>query len=195
MYKQLLLVSTLGFGLAVAPSAMAKSKDDVHHAKAHDRGAVVVHRDGRGHDHDNRDDRHDTRHDGRHDDRHGNRNDARHDNRHDNRHEDRHDHRRDDWKDAHDRTRGDNAHERQWHDTRYRVAPYRAPKGYSHHNWRRGERLPSGYRASRYVVHDYRNYHLHNPPRGHHWVRVDRDVVLTAVGTGIVAAVIYNIFA
>ncbi len=85
-------------------------------------------------------------------------------------------------------------HHRQWHRTRYRMSPYHAPRGYSHRAWHRGERLPSGYRASRYVVHDYRSYHLHNPPRDHHWVRVDRDVVLTAIGTGVVAAVIYNIF-
>jgi Ni/Co efflux regulator RcnB len=54
--------------------------------------------------------------------------------------------------------------------------------------------LPRAYYASRYVVHDYNAYHLHRPPHGHHWVRVDRDVVLTAIATGAVVAVVSNLF-
>ena len=85
--------------------------------------------------------------------------------------------------------------ERRWQGTRYRVETYRAPRGYYRHSWWAGERLPHGYRVSRYVVTDYRHYHLYAPPRGHQWVRVDHDVVLTAVATGVVAAVVYNLFA
>lgn len=88
-------------------------------------------------------------------------------------------------------------HEREhrWKGPRYRASAYHAPRGYYRHSWRAGERLPYGYRATRYVVHDYRHYHLYAPPRGHSWVRVDRDVVLTAVATGVVAAVVYDLFA
>ena len=86
------------------------------------------------------------------------------------------------------------ARERHWQGPRHRVSRYHQPHGYQRHYWRAGERLPSGYRGSRYVVHDDRAYHLHSPPRHHHWVRVDNDVVLTAVATGVVAAVVYGIF-
>ncbi len=196
MYKQLLFVSTLSLGLAVAPAAMAQSSQDYRHGSDRNRAPAVVvdRRDDRdNHDNnrwsDNRRDDHDNdrqakdRHDNdRHDnDRHDN---DRHDNgRHDN---DRHG----DW--HHDRN--DDRRERQWQGARYRVSPYHAPRGYAYHSWRAGQRLPSGYRNSRYVVEDYRTYRLYNPPRGHQWVRVDHDVVLMAVATGIVAAVVYGIF-
>lgn len=115
-----------------------------------------------------RDDRHDRRHDYRHDHRH-----------------DRHDDRRySEWR----------GYERRWTGDRYRVNVYQAPRGYYHRQWHRGERLPVVYRESRYVVRDYHHYHLDAPPRGHHWVRVDNDVLLTAVTTGVVAAVVYGIF-
>jgi Ni/Co efflux regulator RcnB len=171
MYKQLLLASTLSMGLIAAPSAMAGNDD---HSRGYDRdrgrGDVVNHRqDGNG-----RYDRHD-----RHD-----RNDR--DHRHD--HNDRWDgHRADGHGWRHER-------EHRWKGPRYRAATYYAPRGYSRHSWRAGERLPYGYRATRYVVNDYRHYNLYAPPRGHHWVRVDRDVVLTAVATGVVAAVVYDLF-
>lgn len=59
-----------------------------------------------------------------------------------------------------------------------------------YHAWRRGDRLPSGYR---YTVVDYRPYRLAPPPRGYHYVRDDRgDILLTAIATGIIASVILN---
>ena len=45
-----------------------------------------------------------------------------------------------------------------------------------------------------YVLHDYRAVRLYAPPRGHHWVRVNHDVVLAAIATGIVLDVLYNRF-
>jgi Ni/Co efflux regulator RcnB len=104
-------------------------------------------------------------------------------------HDQRWDHRRDD-----DHRGWQNEREHRWQGTRYHAAPYHAPRGYYRHSWRAGERLPYGYRNTRYVVTDYQHYHLYAPPRGHQWVRVDRDVVLTAVATGVVAAVVYNLF-
>lgn len=201
MYKQLLFVSTLSLGLAVAPAAMAQSSQDHRHGSDRDRApaAVVDHRDDRGRNDSNRwsENRRDDGDNDRHDnDRHDNdrRGDDRHDNaRNDNdrRGDDRHDNgRHEGWN--HDRD--DNHRERQWQGARYRVSPYHAPRGYAYHSWRAGQRLPSGYRKSRYVVQDYRTYRLYNPPRGHQWVRVDHDVVLTAIATGVVAAVVYGIF-
>lgn len=84
--------------------------------------------------------------------------------------------------------------EHQWHGDRYRIDVYQAPRGYQRHHWRYGERVPAVYRSSHYVVNDYRAYRLYAPPRNHHWVRVDNDVVLTAITTGVVAAVVYGIF-
>jgi Ni/Co efflux regulator RcnB len=37
-------------------------------------------------------------------------------------------------------------------------------------------------------------YRLRPPPRGHYWVRVDNDVLLTAIATGLIVDVAYNLF-
>lgn len=84
--------------------------------------------------------------------------------------------------------------ERRYSGDRYTVNVYQAPRGYVRRDWHYGDRVPATYRSSRYVVNDYRVYHLDPPPRGHRWVRVDNDVVLTAITTGVVAAVVYGIF-
>ena len=84
--------------------------------------------------------------------------------------------------------------EQHWHGDRYTVVTYKKPQGYKHRDWHHGDRLPVVYQSSRYVVNDYHSYRLQAPPRGHHWVRVDNDVVLTAVTTGVIAAVVYGIF-
>jgi Ni/Co efflux regulator RcnB len=139
--------------------------------------------------HDQRDDRHDRR-DERRDDRHDRR-DERRDDRHDRRDDrwDRRDERRDDrWDRRDDR--------REWrHDyRRVRADPYRPPHGYRAHYWRRGDRLPASHYARPYVIRDYRGCHLNAPPRGHQWVRVNQDVVLAAVATGVVLEVLRNHF-
>lgn len=181
MYKQLLLASTLSLGLITAPSAMAGNGDDQRgHDRRHDRGDAVNYRDGL---QSHRDSSHDRGRDNRWDGR-GN------DNRWNGRGNDNH--RRDGHGNDHHHWRHKREH--RWHGQRYHAAPYHAPRGYSRHHWRAGERLPYGYRATRYVVHDYGHYHLYAPPRGHSWVRVDRDVVLTVLATGVVAAVVYDLF-
>jgi Ni/Co efflux regulator RcnB len=76
---------------------------------------------------------------------------------------------------------------------RYDAGRYRAPAGYRAHAWKRGERLPPAYRSRSYVV-DYRSYGLRAPPRGYQYVRVNNDVVLTAIATGVVSSVILNLF-
>jgi Ni/Co efflux regulator RcnB len=78
---------------------------------------------------------------------------------------------------------------------RYRVDPYRQPRGYYNgYAWHRGERLPVAFYAPRYVVRDYGAYRLAPPPWGYQWVRVDNDVVLAAITTGLVLSVVDNLF-
>jgi Ni/Co efflux regulator RcnB len=77
---------------------------------------------------------------------------------------------------------------------RYDAGRYIRPRGYYQHAWRRGERLPNAYFSNRYVVRNYSAYRLYAPPRGHQWVRVDRDVVLTALTTGVVIGVVSGLF-
>jgi Ni/Co efflux regulator RcnB len=85
--------------------------------------------------------------------------------------------------------------QRHWDDRpRYRVGHYHAPHGYRPYHWRRGDRLPAAYCAPRYIVHDYHVYRLPRPPRGHHYVRVDGDVVLAAIASGIVSQVVFGLF-
>jgi len=84
--------------------------------------------------------------------------------------------------------------ERRWQGDRYHITVYQPPRGYVQHHWRYGDRVPTAYRNHRYVVNDYRVYQLAPPPRGHQWLRVDNDVVLTAITTGVIAAVVYDIF-
>ena len=61
---------------------------------------------------------------------------------------------------------------------RYRAAQRHA----AYHQWRRGEYLPVAYHSPRYVVHNWRAYHLSAPPRGHEWLRIDGRFVQVSVG-------------
>ncbi|MBL8271775.1 RcnB family protein [Steroidobacter sp.] len=77
---------------------------------------------------------------------------------------------------------------------RYDRGRYIAPRGYYVRSWRHGDYLPRSYCETRYVVSDYHSYHLGAPPRGHHWVRVNNDVVLAAVASGLVVSVVNGLF-
>ncbi len=196
MYKQLILASTLGWSLALSPSAMAKPEPTTSFESRH---GVQAERDDR---RDNRRDDHreDDRRDARRDDNNNWRGETHRDNRqhYDNRR--REDHRRDDRRDARDDRGHDNRpnhgryhnDDRHPHYDRHRSDAHDRSNRYGHARWRRGERMPDHYRTHRYVVHDYHAHRLYSPPRGHHWVRVDNDFVLTAVATGVIAAVIYG---
>ncbi len=52
--------------------------------------------------------------------------------------------------------------------------------------WHRGDRLPAEYRDRQYVIDDWREYHLSQPPRGYHWVGIGGDYLLVQIGSGIV---------
>lgn len=135
----------------------------------------------------------------------GDRRDGRYERR-DERREDRRDDRWDDrWEDRYDRRddrrddrydRRDNRQESRWErraERRYNAGRYHAPRGYAHRQWRRGERLPQQYRSSGYYV-DHRAYRLAPPPYGYRYVRVDNDVVLTAIASGVIASIMFNMF-
>jgi len=117
---------------------------------------------------------------------------------------DRRDHHRDhrrDW-DRHDHDRRydrrDAYRAGYWHgrvdQRRYDRGRYIPPRGYYVRSWRHGDHLPRSYYERRYIVHDYGRYHLHAPPRGHHWVRVNNDVVLAAITSGLVVSVVNGLF-
>ncbi len=142
-------------------------------------------REWRGDRRDWRDDRRDWRDDRRdwRDDRRDWRDDRRdwRDDRRDHRRYSRHDDRR--WNGYH------------WYPQyRYRApVRYVYPSGYRAYQWRVGHRLPRGYYDRDYYV-DYRHYRLPPPPYGYHWVRVDRDVVLVAVATGLILDVLHGLY-
>jgi len=139
----------------------------------------------------NRDNRQFSGSDRRGDDR-GDRKYAR-DPRPDARQYDRHD-RDSRWSDARDRDHFRVNNGRVYAQTRYRGGYYDAPRGYDRHSWGRGDRLPVAYYGRPYVVYGYRGYHLYDPPRGCGWVRVNNDVLLTALATGIVLDAVYNLY-
>jgi len=164
-----ILSAALAVSLLAGPAAV-QARD---HDRDHDR---------RSHDH--RDDRRDHRRWDRHDhrERHAHRHDDRRwrDYDRDHRRHDRHDYRR--------------AYVEGYRHGRFDAGRYYRPSGYRTYAWHRGARLPAAYCAPRYIVHDYADYRLYRPPHGHHWVRVDHDVVLAAVATGAVVAVVNNLF-
>jgi len=88
-----------------------------------------------------------------------------------------------------------------------REDPYRVQRGeqrnerrdegrayYSAHGpeFTRGGYVPREFHNHRYVVTDYRRYRLSPPPRGHEWVQVGPDFVLTAIATGLIAHIVLS---
>jgi Ni/Co efflux regulator RcnB len=116
------------------------------------------------------------------------------------RHERRYDYRqerndRHDRHDRNDRRDWDRSHAFRHHDgRRYNRGYYVRPHGYYYRAWHYGDYLPRAYYGRRYIVNDYHSYRLRQPPRGYHWVRVDNDVVLASIATGIVVSAVFGIF-
>ena len=214
-----LVLSLFAGGAALAGAgAQAELHKKMNPAYQGDNG-----RHDRGGDHRGHDRRHDDRggHDRREWDRNRHDNDRREwdRNRHDNDRRDwdrhRHDNDRRDWdRNRHDygrnpggwdRYRNDwHRHPNYWdnrrHDRadyaryRFHYGYYNRPSGYYYRAWHRGDRLPRSWYGPSYIVYDWRPYRLYSPPYGYHWVRVGDDVVLTAIATGIVLDVIYDIW-
>lgn len=104
------------------------------------------------------------------------------------RHDDRRDHGRDDQgrgdQGRHDQGRADQG--RGDHDRRDYSRSHDRSR---HHDWKRGQRIA----PSRYVVIErYRDYGYQPPPRGYRYVRVDGDVLLIAIASGVIADIILN---
>lgn len=109
------------------------------------------------------------------------------------------DDRRGDRYDRRDDRRGDRAERRQYErwqraQRRYSAGRYYAPRGYQTRSWGYGQRMPYQYRTSQYVIRDYNRYGLYAPPQGYQYVRSGNDVVLAAVATGLITAVIAGLF-
>lgn len=60
--------------------------------------------------------------------------------------------------------------------------------------WNRGERFDSRYAHNYRVVQNPRAYRLRDAPRGYRWVQSGNDAVLVAITSGVIGAVLANIF-
>jgi Ni/Co efflux regulator RcnB len=68
----------------------------------------------------------------------------------------------------------------------YRQGQYRS--------WNRGDRFDNRYAANYRVISNPRAYRLHDAPRGYRWVQSGNDAVMVAITSGIIGAVLANIF-
>ncbi|MFI4974531.1 MAG: RcnB family protein [Caulobacterales bacterium] len=66
------------------------------------------------------------------------------------------------------------------------------PSQYQQHYWVQGQYLPSWF--WRYVVRDYWNYGLPQPPDGCVWVWVDDDVALIDPSDGYILDIVHNVW-
>lgn len=169
--------------LGVASAAEAQSR--------HDRGDRYEQRHDRG----DRNDRYERRHD--RNDRYDRRDDRRPDARHDRRYAEQQramlQRQRQMQQQQRRLQQQHRAHARMMAQRRYSAGAYQRPYGYQQRHWQAGYTLPPSYRHSRYAV-DHRRYGLQAPPHGYQYSRVDNDVVLTAVATGLITAVIVGLF-
>jgi Ni/Co efflux regulator RcnB len=60
--------------------------------------------------------------------------------------------------------------------------------------WARGQRFDSRYAARYRVIQNPRAYRLNDAPRGYRWVQSGNDAVLVAITSGIIGAVLANMF-
>jgi Ni/Co efflux regulator RcnB len=61
-----------------------------------------------------------------------------------------------------------------------------------HPDWRKGERLSSEYRDHEYVVDNWHEHGLRQPPRGYQWVGVGADYLLVAAASGVIAQIVLS---
>jgi Ni/Co efflux regulator RcnB len=54
-------------------------------------------------------------------------------------------------------------------------------------DWRKGQRIEAEYRDRQYVVDNWHDHGLRQPPRGYQWIEVGGDYLLIAAATGIIA--------
>jgi Ni/Co efflux regulator RcnB len=61
-------------------------------------------------------------------------------------------------------------------------------------NWKRGDRFDSRYARNYREIRNPRAYHLRDAPRGYRWVQSNNDAVLVAVASGVIGAILANMF-
>ncbi len=65
--------------------------------------------------------------------------------------------------------------------------PHKNTGAHHEQEYHRGDRLAANEHRDEYVVNDWRERGLREPPEGHHWVRSGDDFVLAAIATGVIA--------
>jgi len=59
-----------------------------------------------------------------------------------------------------------------------------------HHDWRKGQRMPSEYRHYNFRLADWRSHGLHAAPRGYQWYGVNGDYVLVNSRTWAISEIV-----
>lgn len=77
---------------------------------------------------------------------------------------------------------------------RYRLPAYRPPVGFGFRTWSFGQILPPAYFGGNYVLNDFWNYGLPEPPPGTFWIRSSSDALLVERGSGYIIEVAANLF-
>jgi Ni/Co efflux regulator RcnB len=77
---------------------------------------------------------------------------------------------------------------------RYHWRPYYAPAGFYAHSWAYGEILPQAWFSPDYVIEDWWDFGLPEPPYGYDWVRVGDDALLVDEYSGRIMQVVRALF-
>jgi Ni/Co efflux regulator RcnB len=79
-----------------------------------------------------------------------------------------------------------------WHKVpdRHRAAVLQKKVVISKTRWVKGHRISAAERRHMAEVRDYRRYRLSAPPRGYHWVKVDKTFLLVGLTTGFISSVV-----
>ena len=79
-------------------------------------------------------------------------------------------------------------------DARQDAREYRQDVRQAQRRWNRGERFDSRYASNYRVISNPRAYRLYDAPHGYRWVQSGDDAVLVAVASGLIGAVLGNLF-
>ncbi|MDE2488854.1 MAG: RcnB family protein, partial [Alphaproteobacteria bacterium] len=77
---------------------------------------------------------------------------------------------------------------------RYHVRPYFYPPHWFAHDWMFGEFLPEAWFAPQYLIEDWWDFGLPEPPYGYDWVRVGTDALLIDEYDGRIVQVVRYVF-
>jgi Ni/Co efflux regulator RcnB len=77
---------------------------------------------------------------------------------------------------------------------RFHIRPYIRPPHFYAHVWSFGEFLPQAWVAPEYLIEDWWNYDLPEPPYGYDWIRVGDDALLVDEYDGRVVQVVRDLF-